>query len=262
VDWVAQAIVRLVDRPRWHGRTYHLTAAKPARMDDIKRAAEQELGLQGVRWVGAAAPADPTTAERLFREHVRDYWPYLDGDPVFDRRNTRAALPWFPPPRVGPRLLARLIRFARSDRWGRRPTRNHPITDIQCADYVERFLPAAARRSLLARTSGLSVTVGLEVSGPGGGRWSCRWDGGELTRVVRGPGAGADVAYRTDAPTFAAVVRGRTTAREAFFARRINVEGDVEKALKLAVLFEHFVKENPYRPAATPEAADADVCTR
>ena len=78
----------------------------------------------------------------------------------------------------------------------------------------------------------------------------------------RGAADGAAVVYRTDAPTFAAVVRGRTTPREAFFSRRIGVEGDIEKALKLAVLFEHFVTENPYQPAAVREASDADACMR
>jgi hypothetical protein len=231
-------------------------------MDAIKQAAEAELGLEGAQWVGGAVPDDATTLERIFREQVRDYWPYLYGGPAFDRRNTRAALPSLPPPRIDRALLARLIRFARADRWGRRPGRSATKTNLDCADYVERFLPAAARRSLLARAVKLSVTVGLEVSGPGGGRWSCRWDQGDLTHVRRGPADGVAVTYRTDAPTFAAVVQGRTTAQQAFFSRRIAIEGDVEKALKLAVLFEQFVKDNPYRPGSMQEAMDADACAR
>ncbi len=272
VDWVAQAIVRLLHRPRWHGRTFHLTAMHPIRMDEIKQAAEAELGLEGAQWVGGAMPDDATTLEKVFRDHVRDYWPYLHGDPTFERHNIRAALPSLPPARIDRALLVRLIRFARADRWGRRPARwgvvsrprpNGPaLPDLNCADYIERFLPAAARRSLLARVTGLSVIVGLEVSGPGGGRWSCRWDQGDLTHVRRGPADGPAVTYRTDAPTFAAVVQGRTTARQAFFARRIGIEGDVEKALKLAVLFEHFVKDNPYVPGVAREAMNADACTR
>ena len=58
------------------------------------------------------------------------------------------------------------------------------------------------------------------------------------------------------------MVQGRTTAQQAFFTRRIDIEGDVEKGLKLAVLFEHFVKEYPYRPEAAREAMDADACAR
>ena len=155
VDWVARAVVRLLHMPRWHGRTFHLTATRPVRMDEIKRAAEEELDL--AQWVGGAVPDDPTTLERVFYYRFRDYWPYLDGDPAFDRRNTRAALPSLPSPRIDRVLLGRLIRFARADRWGRRtapPRRPCPLVgrgkaeqaDLDCADYVERFLPAATRR--------------------------------------------------------------------------------------------------------------------
>jgi hypothetical protein len=271
VDWVARAVVRLLHLPRWHGRTFHLTATRPVRMDEIKRAAEEELGLEGARWVGGAVPDDPTTLERVFHDRVRDYWPYLHGDPAFDRRNTRAALPSLPSPRIDRALLGRLIRFARADRWGRRtapPPRPCPLVgrgkaeqaDLDCADYVERFLPAAAARSVLARVAELTLTVGLEVSGPGGGQWSCRWEEGDLTHVRRGAADEAAVVYRTDARTFAAVVQGQTTPQQAFFTRRIGVQGDIEKALKLAVLFEHFVQENPYCPETSGEAMDADAC--
>jgi hypothetical protein len=271
VDWVAQAIVRLLHLPRCHGRTFHLTAKRPVPMDEIKQAAEEELGLDGAQWVGGAMPDDATTLERVFQAQIRDYWPYLHGGPAFDRRNACAALPSLPSPRIDRALLVRLIRFARDDRWGRRPApppcsnssvrgRTQEGTDLDCADYVERFLPAAARRSLLAHVAGLSIAVGLEVSGAGGGQWLCRWDHGDLTQVSRGSADGAAVIYRTDAPTFAAVVQGRTTAQQAFFTRRIGIEGDVEKALKLAVLFEQFVQDNPYCPEAVREAIDADTC--
>ena len=35
----------------------------------------------------------------------------------------------------------------------------------------------------------------------------------------------------------------------AFFQRRIEIVGDVEKALKLTFLFDQFLKEMPYQPA-------------
>ena len=270
VDWVARAVVRLLHLPRWHGRTFHLTATHPFGWTKSSGPPKRSWGSKGAVGRGAV-PDDPTTLERVFYDRVRDYWPYLDGDPHFDRRNTRAALPSLPSPRIDRALLGRLIRFARADRWGRRtapPPRPCPLVgrgkeeqaDLDCADYVERFLPAAARRSVLARVAELSLTVGLEVSGPGGGQWCCRWEEGDLTDVRRGAADEAAVVYRTDAHTFAAVVQGQTTPQQAFFTRRIGVQGDIEKALKLAVLFEHFVQENPYCPEASGEAMDADAC--
>jgi len=103
----------------------------------------------------------------------------------------------------------------------------------------------------------LHVTVGLEVAGPGGGQWSCRWQHSQLVEVRPGHAAHADVRYRMNADTFAAIVTGRQTARDAFFARHIEVEGDLERALKLALIFERFLQESPYQPDVPSEASDA-----
>jgi thioester reductase-like protein len=254
VDWVAQAVVRILDQRPLHGRTYHLVARRPTPIRAIKEVGEHVLGIDGVGWAGAGGPADLTPLEVVFRDRLQEYWPYRHGDPAFADRNTRAALPELPPPRVDRVMLGRLIRFAHSRRWGRacHDAAGPPV--VNCAHYLEEFFPEAARRSTLADLP-LDADVVLEVRGPGGGVWSCRWAGGEV-RVRRGRRGGADVGYRLDGPTFAEVVLGRLPAQEAFFGGRVEVEGDVEKALKLAVLFEQVVRECPYQPGAAREATD------
>ena len=62
-----------------------------------------------------------------------------------------------------------------------------------------------------------------------------------------------------DVDTFEAVVGGRQTPEEAFLARRIEIAGDIEKALKLAILFEHFVAEFPYLRLQHGEARNATL---
>jgi thioester reductase-like protein len=255
VDWVARAVAEVVNDPRRHGRTYHLTARAPVPMREIEAVAAEVLGIDGVRWAGPGPLSEPTALEAAFLHQVRDYWPYLRGDPVFDCRNTRAALPDLPPPAVDRALLARLIRFAVADRWGRRGRPRAGGAGVDCARYVEQFFPEAARRATLARIP-LDLTVGVAVTGPGGGRWSCRWAGGSLLDVRRGQDAGADVTYRLDAATFEAIVRGRLSPHDAFLARQVEIGGDVEKGLKLAVLFAQFVRECPFAPEE-PEGADA-----
>jgi nucleoside-diphosphate-sugar epimerase len=255
VDWVARALTRLANRPRWHGQVYHLTAHAPVRIAAIRRAAEEVLGVRGVRWGGPGPLREPTPPEEAFLGRLREFWPYFGADPEFDCRNTRRALPRLPPPRVGRALLRRLIGFAVADRWGdggRRPRRG---AAIDCAAYVERFLPASVPRSTLARLP-LDVTVGLVVGGDDGGRWSFRCRDGAVQELRRGDPAGAEVVFRMDAATFEDVVLGRQTPQDGFLARRIEIEGDVEKALKLAVLFGHFVRECPYAQPH-PEATDA-----
>jgi hypothetical protein len=110
--------------------------------------------------------------EEHFVELVREYWPYCDGSPAFDRANTAAALPDLACPILERETFARLIRFAAADRWGR--GRRRASAEFDCACYVEEFFPQAVRRSTLAAVP-LDIVVGLEVSGAGGGRWTARW---------------------------------------------------------------------------------------
>jgi nucleoside-diphosphate-sugar epimerase len=258
VDWVARAIVALLDRPECHGRTYHLVAQTPVSGREIKEVAEEVLGIHGVHWAGPGAAHDRSRLEELFLEQLQEYWPYFHGDPVFDCHNTRAALPDLLPPQIDPQLLAGLIRFAVADQWGHARRNMVPArTGVSCAHYVEQFFPRAVRRSTLAGIP-IEVTVGMEVTGTGGGHWSCRWIGGDPA-IRRGLVPDAEVTYRMDAATFEDVVRGRLAPQEAFLARRIEIEGDVERGLKLAVLFDHLVKECPYVPDSPQEEVDADA---
>ena len=251
VDWVSRAVVGIVRKPDLHGKTYHLTATRPTTAAALTTTAQAVLRIAGVELAGRGPLADPSDLERHFLEQLREYWPYLGGDPDFDCRNTRAALPELPPPPVDGPLLARLIRFAVADGWGRKGREETKGRDgVDCADYVERFFPRAAGRSVLARVP-IDVTLALEVRGPGGGRWFCRWRHGRPVEVTRAAHERPDVTYRTDVGTFEAIVSGRESPQAAFFARRIEIAGSVEKGLKLAVLFGQFVRECPYRRQAT-----------
>ena len=265
MDWVSKAITLILERDAHHGRSFHLVSREPTQVRLIKEVAEEVLGIGGVSWAGPDGPADPTSAEELFVNHLQDYWPYRLGDPDFDCRNTDAVLPELPAPRIGLLALRKLIEFAVADDWGRRrtgrtagalPPRETPRGPGSPRDYVERFFPEAVRHSALADVP-LDVTLGLEVRGPAGGTWCCRWEGGELVSVERGAAGRPEVVYRLDPPVFEAVVAGRRAVHEAFMAREVEIDGDVEKGLKLAVLFERFVLGSPY-PAAQ-EAREEDA---
>jgi thioester reductase-like protein len=260
VDWVAQAIVRIVNRPQWHGRTYHLVARQPVRAAEIRDIAVELLGLDGVQWAGGGPLEAPSALEEMFLDYIREYWPYFRADPVFDYRNTIVALPDLPPPRLDRALLTRLIRFGIADRWGRASrARSSRRDSVDVAHYLEHFFPRKARQSTLAALP-LDMIIAFDIQGYQGGQWSCEWQGGELTDLRRGLRPDAELTYRMDVATFAAVVRGRQAAHEAFFARQIEVSGDIEKALKLAVLFGQFVKEFPYRPRLSREKVDGAAC--
>jgi thioester reductase-like protein len=245
VNWVAQAITRLVGQRRPHGRLYHLTAPDPTCVRDITEVAVSELNLAGVELAGPGPLANPSDLERAFLDGLREYWPYLGGDPAFDCRNTLAALPDLPAPRVDRGALGRLIRFAIRDRWGRSRRTTRAAGDIDCAEYIERFFPGALSRSVLSRVL-VETTLGFSIRGPGGGRWVCRLGGGRVLAVERESASRAEVEYRMDVRTFAAIVSGRETPQAAFFGRRVEIAGGIERGLKLAALFRQFVREFPF----------------
>ncbi len=257
VDWVSAAITRIVGRQALHGRVYHLTAPHPTTVRDIKEVAVEELGLDGVELTGRAP--NPSALERAFLDGLQEYWPYLGSDPAFDCRNTLAAIPDLPAPRVDRELLRRLVRFAVSDCWGRGRRQVAFKSSLDCGDYIERYFPEAVARSPLAQLS-VEAKLGFDIRGAGGGRWLCRLGGGRVLQVTRGSTEQADVEYRMGVPTFAAVVSGRESPQAAFFGRRIEIAGSIEKGLKLATLFGQFVRDFPYPAAGAQEERHDTVC--
>jgi thioester reductase-like protein len=261
VDWVARAVVELLARPHWHGRTFHLVARTPVSTRLIRDIGVEELNLHGVEFAGPEGVNDPSRLEEMFLEGIEEYWPYLGGSPVFDFANTAAALPDLPPPVVDRPLLKRLIRYAAARHWGWRPS-SLPVTAAssagsKCAVYIEQIFPQQGRKSRLARWAGLNLTVSLDLRGPGGGQWSCKWTAGNLVSVSRGMAEEAAVTYHTDTATFDAVVNGRQTPQDAFFDQRIEITGDMETALKLATLFGQFLREFPASWPHRTEVMDA-----
>jgi thioester reductase-like protein len=262
VDWVSRAIVDLLAKPRWHGHNFHLVARKPVSTRLVRDVGAEVLNVQGFEFAGSDCIEHPCRLEQLFLDGIQDYWPYLSGTPVFSSVNTCAALPDLPPPAVDRPMLERLIRFAVANRWGRTPpqmTEERPRSPDRwcCADYIERVFPREARRSRLARKVGLDLTVCIDLRGAGGGQWSCKWTKGEFIHVRSGLENGAAVTYHTDTATFQAVVSGFQTPQEAFFEQRIAITGDLETALKLAVLFGQFLAEQPVPQPHRTEVMDA-----
>jgi thioester reductase-like protein/predicted lipid carrier protein YhbT len=247
VDWVSRAIVELFLRPECHGRTYHLVSPTPVPTKMLRDVGASELNMQGVEFGGSSKLAHPSRLEELFFAGIEEYWPYLNGNPIFSTMNTTAFLPHLPLPVFDRPLLERLIRYASAQRWGRtsRPAKVPPMQACSslCAKYIEEVLPRQAQHSQLARDAGLDVTVGIDLNGPGGGQWSCEWSGGELVGVKQGLCNKADVVYRSDAETFERLIQGSTTSQEAFLEEKITIKGDLETGLKIAGLLDQFFGE-------------------
>jgi thioester reductase-like protein/putative sterol carrier protein len=250
VDWVAQALLALLDRPRGHGRTYHLAAWESVRLDEIKSMFEELLPLEGIQWVGQAGLSDPTPMEQLVLEEFQDYWAYLHSNLDFDCRNTRQTLPDLPPPRLDRQLVARLLEFAQADNWGRKRGQANPAPPSECAHYLKCVLPQQVKHSPLARTLPAGFRFALDIRGADGGQWSFLCGGDEVLSIERGVRTVPEVVYHIDVDTFLNLIRGQQSAQRAFLDGQIEIEGDMEKALMLAMFIEQFLSEST-RPAVS-----------
>jgi thioester reductase-like protein len=121
VDWVAAATVYLVQRPRFHGQTYHLTQQCPLTARELEETLSAYFNYYGPTFGGADGQSRDgwSELEEAFHAMVTPYQQYWNPDLDFDNRNLQSAAPHLPCPRIDRALLNRLIEYAIQDEWGR-----------------------------------------------------------------------------------------------------------------------------------------------
>jgi thioester reductase-like protein len=258
VDWVSRALVGLLQQPHWHGRTFHLVARRPVCLREVTSIIEDLLQFEGIQWTGAQGLDDPTSLEQMVLRQFRDYWSYLRNALVFDCENTSRALPDLPPPSFDRDLMVRLLHFAQQDGWGRERYKTRLTHTPDFAHYLECVLPGRLRQFSLAHALPRDLHFALDIRGACGGQWSCRWMDDNLI-VRRGLDADAVVIFRIESSAFEELLQGRQTPQKAFFDGRIEIDGDTEKALKLALFIEQFLAESSTPPARRTEVFHAGV---
>ena len=74
-----------------------------------------------------------------------------------------------------------------------------------------------------------------------------RFEQGRLKSVLRsGNGIQEQFGYRLEAGTFLSIVAAQLDPQEAFLSGRIELHGDIERALKMAMVLHQFNGESPY----------------
>ncbi len=112
VDWVAKAIVRIALTPSLQGSVYHLTNPVPTTCIDVQNAVQRSLS----KFAEGIGPSSNSTGE--FREQLGVYESYFNSDPVFDCKNTQAALPDLQCPTVDIGMLEMLGDYAIQANFG------------------------------------------------------------------------------------------------------------------------------------------------
>ncbi len=144
VDWVAKAIVRIALKPTLQGSVYHLTNPESTTCIDVQNAIQRSLAKF------AEGNGPPTSSTGEFREQLGVYESYFNNDPVFDRKNTQAALPDLPCPKVDVRMLEMLGDYGIQANFG------WPKPSAQIPPYAKMML-------MLAHLPGVNYSEDAEL---------------------------------------------------------------------------------------------------
>jgi hypothetical protein len=92
----------------------------------------------------------------------------------------------------------------------------------------------------------MDVTIRFIIENDPDGQWLCVFERGQLRRVIRGGfGLPADFGYRADREAFWRAISGTAHPQELFLGGNAEVFGDVERALKMAMILNAFSREHP-----------------
>ncbi len=189
VDWVAEAMVRLLGMPATRGRTIHLAPDKPITIRQLIDFTSSYLNSGGVEFCGPGKPADLNDIEAMAYGGKSLYEPYEQTDPVFETTTLSELLPDLPCPAIDEPMLHRFLAYGDADRWGKKRHRG-PVVETWAANLLGSLEPTALSALARAVAGGAAAsppaTIGIEVVGAGGGSWTIRRDINAATRLERG----------------------------------------------------------------------------
>jgi thioester reductase-like protein len=222
VDWLARAILYVFDHPEHHGQTYHLTSPQPVTVRLFQRVVQDALERYSKRTTATEAdPRDLAVFEKLYYEQMTIYQSHWRDDPTFDRTNTDRVLGHLPCPAMDYDLLMRVARYPIETNFTLR--RHAPvIPPIDASAHLAPLVDAAHRR---AELNAAGESIGLEVSGCGGGQWHLVVHEGALVGAAPGLGVRDVAHYYLNSDTLAALARGELTVEQSIQAGRVVLEG-------------------------------------
>jgi nucleoside-diphosphate-sugar epimerase len=260
IDWVSETIRKIALSMSELEGVLHLTPERATSNGEIDAAMKRAWHFSGTEFAEDWDGGDMNSVERLFYRVIKRVAPNWPDEPSYDNQRLQGEPEYIPCPRVDSQAVERLLGYAERADWGAAPT----APDISCstlpagfpcAEYLEKFLPTHAPESLLPRLANVTTNVAFHLAGRSGGSWICQIVNGNVVSVTNDSLSSAPVNFHTTPDTFGEIVSGRISPQQAFFDRRIEISGDIETGLKLAMIFEKFVCEFPFDRSKHPGIA-------
>ncbi|MBW2314451.1 MAG: SCP2 sterol-binding domain-containing protein [Deltaproteobacteria bacterium] len=120
-----------------------------------------------------------------------------------------------------------------------------PGIEAPVTRYFQEFLPGLFGRLLIADLESLSTRFAIEVTDLAAPAWRIEIEAGRIVRVEH-DGPEPSCTFRLDGATLLEVAAAKVLPAEAFFAKRIDLEGDMELGLKLSTVLAPFFEGFPF----------------
>lgn len=228
VDWVSAAMVGVFTNPAHHEKTYHLTPREPVPISLVQQVLEEN----SVRYADLSKEVneelDWGSLEQTFYEGMQVYQSYWRNDPQYDHKNIAAALPHLPCPEVDAKMLHVMCRYAMDSNFG------WPVEPIIKPEFdVDQHL-RDCETELLQQSDKTDdsnnrqepVSLGLRVTGRGGGEWELQLEQGQLVAVHPGISSRCTATYFLNSKTFQQMTEQRDIVETGIATGRILIEGN------------------------------------
>ncbi len=251
VDFTARRIVSIITDPAMHGCVHHITNSDPPTHADIKRWLEEYFDIGGGTFSNEHWPlSNPNHYEELFYalgNVVQDY--FRDGLVFASRADGNGQ----PKRRLIDRDdFLRSLRYAHSRKWGRkRPAASCDGVDPEW--YFEHHLADTIAQSRVARVHNLTTVVTYTIDAAPD-EWTCTFDKGRLTQVVRGQRPeSVEFGFTITRNAFNRLVTGEWSPQQVFLDGHADISGDVERALRMVPIIAEYIDEYPVPLVEAPQ---------
>lgn len=211
VDWISAVMVRLFETQEARDGTYHMAPDNPMTSGDMVKWCSEYYKSTGTEFCGhdfdpvedRSVDEDQYMFEQMLRDNMGTYEPYERTDNVFDMTQMKKFAGDIVCPDIDRTIMHRYLDFGKEDKWGRRKI-SFPEIETRVVDLLQAD-----------ENAGETVSIGLDVSGPGGGSFTLHLGASSIGAVDRGLKADNSATIRLTVDEFVGALEDPENAAAA-----------------------------------------------
>ena len=241
VDFVGKAICAIVERECQGINTFHLTNPSPPSFAWLNNELHPGIGVKGITLVSRDdyESEKPNRFERIINNSIKIYRPYMEREPEFESSQTSEILLslGISFPELGREYYLRVIDYAVSMDFGE-------IMEPHKEPAYLIFFKGLEKRvgeSIIPNLKTLNSRFSIKLSDLNENVFLLI-ENGVLKEMAQENGFQVDFKFVLTSKTLEDLIERKIKPQEAFFQKRIEIEGNILKALSLSPVFDEFFK--------------------